>query len=145
MSKTLGKKIRQAVHQKFGGHCAYCGREITIRQMQVDHAKPQIMQRVIALTLDNRPIYEDIHHIDNLMPSCRACNNYKGANDIEGLRWLVKNLASSPHLIFASPSKGMMLEGLGIVQISKWDGKFYFEKFNNQNLCKDASTALLRQ
>jgi len=35
------KKInRELVHSKFGGRCAYCGVEITIKQMQVDHIVP---------------------------------------------------------------------------------------------------------
>jgi len=128
MSKALGKKIRQAVHRKCGGHCAYCGRQITLREMQVDHAKPQGSMKQIGWTTDNRPIYEDIHHIDNLMPSCRYCNNYKGGNDIEGLRHFIKNLASSHQLMFASHSKGMVLQGLGIITVHPWDGRFYFEK-----------------
>ncbi len=27
---------RKSVYEKFDGRCAYCGREITIKQMQVD-------------------------------------------------------------------------------------------------------------
>jgi len=128
MSKALGKRIRQAVHQKYGGHCAYCGREITMREMQVDHAHPQGSMRRIGFTLDGQIIYEDIHHIDNLMPSCRYCNNYKGQWNIDGFRMMVKNLASSHQLMFASHSKGMVLQGLGIIQVHPWDGRFYFEK-----------------
>ena len=125
MSKALGKKIRQAVHQKYGGHCAYCG---TMREMQVAHAKPQNSMRAIGRTLEGALIYEDIHHIDNLMPSCRYCNNYKGQWGIEGLRLMIKNLASSHTLMFASHSKGMVLQAFGIITVHQWDGLFYFEK-----------------
>jgi 5-methylcytosine-specific restriction endonuclease McrA len=31
---------REEVYNKCSGHCAYCGKEITIKQMQVDHIKP---------------------------------------------------------------------------------------------------------
>lgn len=35
------KAIRQAVYAKFGGKCAYCGREIAYKDMQVDHFIPK--------------------------------------------------------------------------------------------------------
>ena len=56
-------KIREQVHQKYGGRCAYCGHEITQRKMQVDHLWP----KVDGGTDD----------FENLNPSCRYCNNYK--------------------------------------------------------------------
>ncbi len=31
---------RQQVYDKCDGHCAYCGVEITLKQMQVDHIQP---------------------------------------------------------------------------------------------------------
>ena len=35
------KKIdREEVYNKCDGHCAYCGNEITIKQMQIDHIEP---------------------------------------------------------------------------------------------------------
>ena len=37
----MGKKKinRQEVYDKCGGHCGYCGKDITIKQMQVDHIR----------------------------------------------------------------------------------------------------------
>lgn len=32
---AFSKKIRQLVYDKYGGHCAYCGREIAYKDMQV--------------------------------------------------------------------------------------------------------------
>ena len=96
--------------------------------MQIDHVKPKASQKQIGWTIDRQPIYEDIDHINNLMPSCRYCNNYKGGNDMEGFRFFVKNLANNRTLMFASESKGRVLEGFGIVIINQWDGKFYFER-----------------
>lgn len=136
MSKAFSKKIRLAVHQKCGGHCAYCGREITTRQMQIDHGKPQSSQRRVGTQLDGTPIYEDIHHIDNLMPACIYCNNYKGLWGIEGLRMMIKNMASSNVLMFASNSKAEVLISFGIITVHPWDGKFYFEK-QQQNQKQD--------
>jgi len=60
---------RKKIHNKFNSHCAYCGREITIRQMQIDHYWPQF--------LANFQPGEDNNREENLMPSCAKCNNHK--------------------------------------------------------------------
>ena len=60
---------RGEIHQKFGGRCAYCGREITIKQMQVDHFWPQSLSH-------HQPGLEKDRE-ENLMPSCAKCNNHK--------------------------------------------------------------------
>lgn len=38
---AIPKKIRQQVYDKCGGHCAYCGKEIAYKDMQVDHVVPK--------------------------------------------------------------------------------------------------------
>lgn len=66
---------RQKVFNKYNGHCAYCGRIIEYKEMQVDHLIPQRNGGT-----DN---------IDNLMPSCRICNHYKRAESLETFRtWI---------------------------------------------------------
>ena len=37
--KALSKDMRARVYAMYGGHCAYCGREIDITEMQVDHVQ----------------------------------------------------------------------------------------------------------
>lgn len=37
---SISKKVRQLVYDKCGGHCAYCGKEIAYKDMQVDHIIP---------------------------------------------------------------------------------------------------------
>jgi uncharacterized protein (TIGR02646 family) len=70
---AINKKIREIVYQKYNGHCAYCGREISYKDMQVDHFKP-----LRALEPDNK----NANDISNLMPACRMCNHYKRANSL---------------------------------------------------------------
>lgn len=65
----MAKIDRTAVHQRYNGHCAYCGKSITIKQMQVDHFWPQFLKHQQPGLDNNRP--------GNLMPSCRKCNNHK--------------------------------------------------------------------
>ena len=38
----MAQKIDRAkVHQKYKGYCGYCGKVITLKEMQVDHMKPR--------------------------------------------------------------------------------------------------------
>jgi hypothetical protein len=64
---------RDEIFKKYGGRCAYCGRELgTIKQMQVDH----IIPRFKGGTDD----------LDNLAPACRTCNNFKRSFTVEEFR-----------------------------------------------------------
>jgi uncharacterized protein (TIGR02646 family) len=74
---SFSKKKREAVYAKYDGHCAYCGRAIDIKDMQVDHFKPQRAWNAEDAGTDD---------ISNLMPSCRMCNHYKRANSLETFR-----------------------------------------------------------
>ena len=69
---------RVAVYNKYGGKCAYCGRKIDYKDMQVDHIVPQA-----------RGGSDDM---ENLMPSCRLCNHYKRANSLEGFRYAIRKI-----------------------------------------------------
>ena len=80
--KPISKKLREQVYQKYNGHCAYCGCELEIKDMQVDHVLSVARAKWIKDELD-------LNNIDNLMPSCRSCNYYKDTCSIETFR---KNL-----------------------------------------------------
>ena len=74
---SFSKKKREAVYAKYDGHCAYCGRPIDIRDMQVDHFRPLRAWDIEEAGTDD---------ISNLMPACRMCNHYKRANSLETFR-----------------------------------------------------------
>ena len=74
---SFSKKTREAVYAKYDGHCAYCGRAIDIKDMQVDHFLPLRAGDVYAVATDD---------FSKLMPSCRMCNHYKRANSLETFR-----------------------------------------------------------
>lgn len=80
---AINKKVRQVVYEKYDGHCAYCGREITYKEMQVDHFRPQRAWN---------PEDSGTDDIDNLMPSCRMCNHYKRAHDLETFRRYIEEI-----------------------------------------------------
>ena len=69
---------RKAVYDKYHGRCAYCGREIELKDMQVDHYIPKAR----GGTDDS----------DNLMPTCRLCNHYKRAGSIEYFRKAIRTI-----------------------------------------------------
>jgi hypothetical protein len=74
-------KQRRQVHEKYNGHCAYCGEPISIEQMHVDHLKP--------IWRDNptvNPAYRGTDTIDNLMPACKPCNLWKSVMPLEQFR-----------------------------------------------------------
>jgi 5-methylcytosine-specific restriction endonuclease McrA len=66
---------RVQIYYKYGGRCAYCGREIEFKDMQVDHIFPQHMCIGIHTS--------KLKNIDNLNPSCRRCNHYKRGESLE--------------------------------------------------------------
>lgn len=74
---AVNKRTREAVYAKYDGHCAYCGREIAYKDMQVDHFFPLRAWGIEDAGTDD---------ISNLMPSCRMCNHYKRANSLEQFR-----------------------------------------------------------
>ena len=62
---------RQAVYEKYDGHCAYCGCEIEFKKFQVDHYWPQCLSHLEPGLEPDR--------FENLMPSCAKCNIHKYA------------------------------------------------------------------
>lgn len=85
---AISKKTRLAVYKKFDGHCAYCGREIAYKDMQVDHFQP-----LRAWGIDDAGTDD----ISNLMPSCRMCNHYKRANSLETFRRYIQEIPKKLH------------------------------------------------
>lgn len=88
----MKREIRESVYNKCRGHCAYCGEEITYKQMQVDHIIPKINWEWHLKNNHRIPSFlthltiNDLNHIDNLNPSCRVCNKWKSAHDLEFFR-----------------------------------------------------------
>ena len=119
--KPISKKLREQVYKKYNGHCAYCGCELEIKDMQVDHVLSVARAKWIKDELN-------LNNIDNLMPSCRACNYYKDTYSIETFR---KNLSTLMERV-RKQYIFRLAEKYGMVQEMNWDGKFYFEKVNDE-------------
>jgi 5-methylcytosine-specific restriction endonuclease McrA len=104
---------RKQVFEKYDGHCAYCGKEITMKEMQIDHFTPQV--------------YEGTDDIENLMPTCRDCNNYKYCHSIEQFRGYIEDIYDQ----LATTAKWRVAERFGIFERRKVRITFFFEKYEN--------------
>ena len=107
----ISKQLRQSVYNKYNGHCAYCGCEITFKEMQVDH-------------LNSFYNNGENQSLDNLMPACRACNFYKSTLTVDKFRQqlgLLKQRLNN-QFIYKLARKYNLIE-----EINK-DIKFYFER-----------------
>jgi hypothetical protein len=101
---------RKYIYGKFGGHCAYCGKEISIKDMQVDHMHPKRSNGANGL--------------ENLMPSCRRCNHYKRANTLASFRKLLITIHERIINIYIVK----VAIDYGVIKVIPFDGRFYFEK-----------------
>ena len=114
--KPIPQQVRKQVYEKYNGHCAYCGCELDIKDMQVDHLDSVYRAEYEGREVDNTT--------DNYMPSCRQCNFYKGAATIEEFSGKIQHLKKTALIDF--PVR--LAQKYGIIQVNEWDGKFYFEK-----------------
>ncbi len=80
--KSIPKKIRMQVWEKYNHHCAYCGYKLEYKDMQVDH----IDSAYVHCDYKKENTLDEINDIDNLMPSCKQCNLYKSTFDLETFR-----------------------------------------------------------
>lgn len=121
---------RQEVYDKCGGRCAYCGEEITIKQMQVDHIIPSsfylhhIKNKFRVPEFLNHLTDGDVNHIDNLLPTCRVCNKWKSAHDLELFR---KEIYEQVRRLNDYSSNYRMAKRYGLVQETIKPIVFYFE------------------
>ena len=110
--KALSKDMRREVYEMYGGHCAYCGREIDIKDMQVDH-----VQSVYLGGEDER---------SNYRPACRSCNFYKSTMSVEGLREQLGLIAGRLEKLFIF----RLALAYGLIQLTGRPVKFYFEEYD---------------
>jgi 5-methylcytosine-specific restriction endonuclease McrA len=112
---------RQKVHNRCNGHCGYCGKSMTLKEMQVDHIIPKWKlkdPKYFKVTVEQVQCY------DNYMPACRRCNHYKREKDLEEFRTFMKTL----HERIEKDYKNKVALDYGIIEIWPFDGIFYFEK-----------------
>ena len=127
----MKKSLRIEVWNKYRQRCSYCGKHLLYSDMQVDHLIPRRAGykpgRYAHETIIKRykNLREEIEEPSNLMPACRRCNHYKRAYPLQEFRRLVSTLYKR---IVQDYITKVAID-YGIVKFEKWDGLFYFEKF----------------
>ena len=125
------KAQRDAVRDKFGGRCAYCGCELE-KGWQADHLEP-----CIRVTRDphGRPLAEpymikpERNVMSNMMPACPPCNNSKGGYSLEQWRDILQRSAQIARRATATFKAG---ERFGIISVTEKPVRFYFETQPNK-------------
>ena len=113
---------RQDVHEKYNGHCAYCGEEILFKAMQVDHIRAKVIFNTGHIS--KIPKY-GVDDIKNLNPACRVCNNWKHRLTTDEFRHEIQQQVKRLRKYSA---QFRMAERYGLVTETGTLDKFYFEK-----------------
>jgi 5-methylcytosine-specific restriction endonuclease McrA len=111
----MPKIDRLKVHAKCNGRCGYCGTEITVKEMQVDH--------ILAQERGGG------NEFVNLMPSCRYCNNHKTSLRLDDFRFELSQQLERANKYSANYR---MAKRYGQVIETPKGIVFYFETLNNQ-------------
>jgi hypothetical protein len=148
---NLNKTQREELRMKFGGRCAYCGCELPAKGWHADHV--EAVQREWWKTAEwrernamkgqyvdgkwaylPRPVEElkpklvfpENDTMDNLFPSCRACNIDKHATSLEGWR---SQMEGRVGVCRRNYSAFRHAERFGLVQEIKKPIVFWFEQW----------------
>lgn len=84
--KAIPPKLREEIFKKYDGHCAYCGKELTRKDFQVDHLIPVQREKWGKVS------ESEVENFNNFMPSCRRCNHYKRAHSLETFRRYIEEI-----------------------------------------------------
>jgi hypothetical protein len=132
----VSQRTRKIVYRKCDGRCAYCGNDIELAQMQVDHLIPTYWNWDDAECLRNN-VVRGTDDPENLMPTCRRCNKWKSSYSLEVFREQIR--LQHERLLRDEPGYklaidyGMVKPQYTILEGGKRDFVvvFYFEKMNN--------------
>lgn len=120
----MAKQDRIKIHQKYNGRCAYCGKEITLKQMQVDHIIP-LMRGYSASDLLSWNIVRGEDLEENFNPACARCNKWKSTFTVEHFR---REVSLQIERLQRDSSAFRMALDYGLVSINNTEVSFYFEK-----------------
>jgi len=109
---------REKVFEKCNGRCAYCG-DVLPEKWHIDHLEP--VNRCLKTKKMNKP-ERDV--IENMMPACPSCNNYKHSFTLEVFRREVGLLVGRLNSTF---TQYKIAKRFGLVQETQNPVIFYFE------------------
>jgi 5-methylcytosine-specific restriction endonuclease McrA len=115
---------REEVGLKCGKRCAYCGVEITLKQMQVDHIQPH-WHTFTEHQASQANIVKGSHDLDNLNPSCARCNKWKSTYSVEHFRKVVE---TSLERLERDTPNFRLARDYGLIEVVEKPVIFYFER-----------------
>lgn len=134
-SITLSKKQRQAIWDKTGGKCWYCGCDLPgkwhadhvepiIRKTKIvkDHSDSQYSHKVVSTGECCRPQHDII---DNMVPACIPCNLFKTTFSVEGFR---QEIEAQAERVRRYSSGFRIAERFGLVEVKPQPVTFWFER-----------------
>lgn len=125
--RKIKKELRKEVWEKYGSRCAYCGKFVPIQERQVDHIVPlKRWNDIVNKNSRNHQITDyGVDSYENLNPSCRVCNHWKGVYTVEEFRHEIKMQTSR---VLKRTSGLRLALTYGLVKICEdVEVKFYFE------------------
>ena len=125
--KAISRKTREAVYTKYDGHCAYCGKKIEYKDMQLDHLIPVQRERF------GRYSEEQIECFENYMPACRRCNHAKRAYSLEYFREFIETI---PKKLFRDNYIYKVGLDYGLIETHEHEVRFYFELADDADAVK---------
>lgn len=121
---TIKKEIREKVWLKYDKHCAYCGKEIEYKQMQVDHIEPR-WHTVNEEDSKKYGITKGSDEFENFNPACVRCNKWKATFSVEGFR---KEIEEQLNRLKRDSSNYRLALDYGMIKENNEPIVFYFEK-----------------
>ena len=122
------KSQREALREKFGGRCAYCGNELQ-KGFHCDHIDP-VYRGWDDKVLTGYNIQRGKNETENYNPACPRCNRWKSTWTIEQFRTEITK--QTERLKRDSPQFRLALD-FATVKETQTPVKFYFETFREQN------------
>ena len=122
----LTQEERKTVHGRYGGHCAYCGRQISISQMEI--------------SVTSKMKYAQKNDLNMILPSCRICNRGRKTKSIMQYRM---DIRSAHEILLRYKSLYGLAARFHKVQWTGDNFKFYFEQ--EENGCEQKSSGTARE
>jgi 5-methylcytosine-specific restriction endonuclease McrA len=113
---------RQLVYEKYDGHCSYCGCDISLKEMQVDHV---VSKFHFKFKISKKYTDVDLNDMENLNPSCRVCNKWKSSHSLEQFR---KEIGEQLNRLNEYNANFRFAKKYSLVEETPHPIIFYFEK-----------------
>lgn len=127
---VLSKKQRTTLRIKFGGFCAYCGKELPEKGWHADHIAPVVRRNHYVYSKGfvqtGAVKYPEREALENLHPSCMRCNIRKFKCSIEQFR---NEIEQQAFRLRRDSNSFKLAEDFGVITDNKIKVVFWFEKY----------------